>query len=85
MVQRSGADTCLPEMRVGHMAGPRMRLGQTKIAWMASIVRASLRENERIRCVVTEQIARGESVNFLSCKWLGYLERMWAYLQRMWV
>jgi len=47
-------------MRVGHIAGPRMRLGQPKIAWMASIVRASLRENERIRGVVTDQIARGE-------------------------
>jgi len=50
-----------------------MRLGQTKIAWMAGIVRASLRENERIRCVVTDQTARGESMNFLSCKWLFYL------------
>jgi hypothetical protein len=40
---------------------------------IAGIGRASLRENERILHVVTEQIARGESINFLSCKWLCYL------------
>jgi hypothetical protein len=35
-----------------------MRLGQAKIAWMAGIVRASRRENERILRVVTCQIER---------------------------
>lgn len=49
-----------------------MRLGQTNIAWMASMVRASLRDNARIRGVVTDQIARGESLNFLSCQWFCY-------------
>jgi hypothetical protein len=36
-----------------------MRLGQTKMAWMAGIVRASLRENERILRVVTGQANTG--------------------------